>query len=100
MHASVKVHFRCPLCDKPVTAPIEYAGKRGKCPGCGKAVAVPAAPDAEAAVPREKKPIALASDYPAAGPSLPLDLARRGWKPYRFKDSHVIVLLPEGLNAA
>jgi hypothetical protein len=29
------------------------------------------------------------------GPSLPLELARRGWKPHGFKGSPVVVLLPE-----
>jgi hypothetical protein len=34
------------------------------------------------------------------GPSLPLDLARRGWVPYRFPNSNVVVFLPEGVAAA
>ncbi len=31
---------------------------------------------------------------PDRGPSLPLDLARRGWHPYKFPDSNVVVFLP------
>src|SRR5262249_20110675 len=38
-------------------------------------------------------------DGPARGPSLPLELARRGWKPYRFRESNVVVFLPEGVAA-
>jgi hypothetical protein len=34
------------------------------------------------------------------GPSLPLELARRGWIPYKFPDSNVVVFLPEGIAAA
>jgi hypothetical protein len=100
MPPTVKIHFRCPFCDKPVSAPIEYANKRCKCPSCGTAVVVPAAPEACTPAPLADAPTPLANDYPSSSPSLPLDLARRGWKPYRFKDSQVIVLLPEGLNAA
>lgn len=34
------------------------------------------------------------------GPSLPLELAKRGWRPYRFPDTNVVVFLPEGMSAA
>lgn len=34
------------------------------------------------------------------GPSLPLELARRGWIPHRFPKSNVVVFLPEGVVAA
>jgi hypothetical protein len=37
---------------------------------------------------------------PKRGPSLPLDLARRGWRPHRFRESNVVVFLPEGVVAA
>ena len=37
---------------------------------------------------------------PERGPSLPLELARRGWRPYRFPESNVVVFLPEGIAAA
>jgi hypothetical protein len=37
---------------------------------------------------------------PTRGPSLPLDLARRGWIPHKFPDSNVVVFLPEGVTAA
>jgi hypothetical protein len=37
---------------------------------------------------------------PTRGPSLPLDLARRGWIPYKFPGSNVVVFLPEGVAAA
>src|SRR5262249_27144798 len=39
-------------------------------------------------------------DDSSRGPSLPLDLARRGWVPYKFPDSNVVVFLPEGMAAA
>src|SRR5262245_8268948 len=37
---------------------------------------------------------------PIRGPSLPLDLARRGWIPHKFPDSNVVVFLAEGVAAA
>jgi hypothetical protein len=40
------------------------------------------------------------SQDPACGPSLPLELARRGWIPHKFPDSNVIVFLPKGVGAA
>jgi hypothetical protein len=42
MPADGKIHFRCPHCDKGLTVAEAHAGKRGKCPGCGKPVLVPA----------------------------------------------------------
>jgi hypothetical protein len=42
----------------------------------------------------------LAADQtPTRGPSLPLDLARRGWNPYRFPDSNIVVFLPRTITA-
>src|SRR4051812_4562018 len=35
----------------------------------------------------------------AMGPSLPLELLRRGWKPHKFPDSNVVVILPEAMIA-
>jgi len=37
-----KIHFRCPECDKPVSVASQHAGKRGKCPGCGAVLQIPA----------------------------------------------------------
>jgi hypothetical protein len=34
------------------------------------------------------------------GPSLPLELARRGWIPYRFPNSNIVVFLPREIAAA
>jgi hypothetical protein len=36
-----KIHFRCPSCNKAVSVAGAHAGKRGKCPGCGKPIRVP-----------------------------------------------------------
>ena len=36
-----KIHFNCPQCQKAVKAPLESAGKRAKCKGCGTVVLVP-----------------------------------------------------------
>ena len=35
------IQFSCPHCEAPLKARDELAGKIGKCPECGKAVAVP-----------------------------------------------------------
>jgi hypothetical protein len=37
------IKFSCSHCGKNVTAPDHFAGKRGKCPGCQKAIQIPAA---------------------------------------------------------
>ena len=36
------IKFACSECGKPIRVDDRYAGKRGKCPGCGAAVVVPA----------------------------------------------------------
>ncbi len=36
------ISFECPGCAKPIKVKDELAGKKGKCPGCGQAVTVPA----------------------------------------------------------
>lgn len=38
-----RIEFRCAECGKTVSAPASYAGKSGKCPGCGTKVKIPAA---------------------------------------------------------
>jgi hypothetical protein len=40
-----KIHFRCPHCDKGVSVSHAHAGKKSKCPGCGKALQIPDAQD-------------------------------------------------------
>src|SRR5689334_23035173 len=35
-----KLHFRCPFCAKSVGVPVQFAGKRGKCPGCGNLILI------------------------------------------------------------
>ncbi|HEV3262885.1 MAG TPA: serine/threonine-protein kinase, partial [Gemmataceae bacterium] len=35
------ISFACPACNKQLKVKDELAGKKGKCPGCGKAVAIP-----------------------------------------------------------
>lgn len=42
MHDDSKIHFRCSHCDKNVSVAQQYGGKRGKCPGCGKIIRIPA----------------------------------------------------------
>jgi hypothetical protein len=32
----------CPACGKSLTAPVDRAGKRARCPGCGAPVGIPA----------------------------------------------------------
>ncbi len=36
------ITFACPACQKKLSVKDELAGKKGKCPGCGQGVAVPA----------------------------------------------------------
>jgi hypothetical protein len=36
-----KIHFECPNCDKHLSVARANAGKRAKCPGCGKGLRVP-----------------------------------------------------------
>ena len=44
-----KIRFRCSRCDKPVSVAEQHAGKRGRCPGCGAVIQIPAAKAAELA---------------------------------------------------
>jgi hypothetical protein len=36
-----KIHVQCPKCSKRMSVRKQYAGKRGKCPGCGTAIPIP-----------------------------------------------------------
>ena len=36
-----KIQFQCSECGKGVSAPVEKAGKSGKCPSCGTAITIP-----------------------------------------------------------
>ena len=48
---------------------------------------------------KAKQPRSSAGPTHSLGPSLPLDLARRGWKPYRFPKSNIVVFLPQSMAA-
>src|SRR5262249_16926443 len=39
--ASGVIYFQCGQCGKKLKVQEELAGKKGKCPGCGKAAAIP-----------------------------------------------------------
>ena len=41
MSDSQKISFRCSECGEPICAPLNRGGTRGKCPNCGKKVAIP-----------------------------------------------------------
>ena len=64
------ITFMCVHCNEELKVPDNTAGKRGKCPHCGKVVQIPmqAAP-LEAVV--EPEPATFAMAPPAAPPSLP-----------------------------
>jgi hypothetical protein len=36
------ITFACPTCQKKLSVKDELAGKKGKCPGCGQTMAIPA----------------------------------------------------------
>src|SRR5579872_1775854 len=98
-----KIHFRCPHCDKSISVAILHAGKRGKCPACAEVLQVPAALSTDTGSEADEESaytLLKEAPEPTRGPSLPIDLARRGWKPYKFENSNVVVLLPETLAAA
>lgn len=39
---SERIRFQCPKCKRPYRVNLPLAGKRGKCPGCGKVILIPA----------------------------------------------------------
>lgn len=39
------IEFHCPKCNKPIRAPDDSGGKRGKCPSCEQSVYIPTPPD-------------------------------------------------------
>jgi len=62
MDAENKLRFRCPHCQKTVVVDRAHAGKRGKCPGCGKPLQVPAdepGPDFETLVAQSMEELRL-----------------------------------------
>jgi DNA-directed RNA polymerase subunit RPC12/RpoP len=108
MSTAGKTQFACSGCGKTVAVAVEHAGKRGRCPNCGQVVPIPAASPAVtsdedlafALLKKSPEPERTEAAEHELGPSLPLDLARRGWRPYRFKNSNVVVFLPETMAAA
>jgi DNA-directed RNA polymerase subunit RPC12/RpoP len=76
------LRFRCPACDKSIKASESQANRRGKCPHCGAAVAVPAngANAAEQGTP----PVALPPSAPAAVSSLVVELSRQEGRSLKF----------------
>src|SRR6266851_2904417 len=40
----MSITFSCPYCRKPLKVKDELAGKKAKCPGCQKVIAIPASP--------------------------------------------------------
>ncbi len=42
MSPTEKIRFKCSVCGKAFSVSPKYAGKRGKCPGCGQTITIPA----------------------------------------------------------
>jgi len=61
------ITFTCPSCQKKLSVKDELAGKRVKCPGCGKAIAVPAS--AKATLAARTKPGAAERSHDSNAPS-------------------------------
>jgi hypothetical protein len=62
------IQLRCPECNKPLKVKEELAGKKVKCPGCGKAVPVP--------VPEvEPEPVEEVQEAPPPKPAKPAKAA-------------------------
>lgn len=55
------IRFHCPHCGKAMTDKDEIAGKRGKCPRCGRVVAVPLASELPVSPPGTEPDPQLAS---------------------------------------
>src|SRR4051794_24761005 len=56
---SIKLHCPNPACAKVLTAQTRFAGKKGKCPGCGAAISIPnvtAPPTGDLTPPAPKQP--------------------------------------------
>jgi predicted RNA-binding Zn-ribbon protein involved in translation (DUF1610 family) len=50
------IRFRCPSCQREVTAEDAHAGKKGRCPGCGQIFHIPAAAASPPPRPRAAPP--------------------------------------------
>jgi len=59
----MKIRFRCSECGKQLSAPVDAAGQRRKCPNCGTKVPVPAA-DSPAALRAKAESEEPATDHP------------------------------------
>jgi phage FluMu protein Com len=69
------VRFRCKNCGRQVSVASTYAGKKGRCPKCGKVVAIPAprVEETTSSQPEDKSLLhdALLLDVPRVEPSAP-----------------------------
>jgi ribosomal protein S27E len=48
MSSNDRLQFSCPHCQRTVSVPTQHAGKKGKCPGCGQVIPIPATSEASA----------------------------------------------------
>jgi serine/threonine protein kinase/WD40 repeat protein len=87
------IGFACMNCGKRLKAPAELAGKKVKCPTCGKAVPVPAAAPSSSA--RGASRSATFADEPKSPPSKAPPASKAS-----TPSSHDAPTLPPGENAA
>jgi hypothetical protein len=59
------IAFCCPACQKKVSARDEQAGKKARCPGCGRAVSIPAPTTEGAPLRAEDRPVQATVPYEA-----------------------------------
>ncbi len=84
------ISFACPACSKPLKVKDEVAGKRVKCPGCGKALVVPSSVPT-ASGPSKAGPVQpspgertlppgkpIAADGPTVSPAVPRPASQLG----------------------
>ncbi|WP_337177698.1 PH domain-containing protein [Paludisphaera sp.] len=84
-------------CGKTITAPDEYAGRKGKCKACGEAVAIPApARRAEPDFP-PPPPKPAADDFSDPLPGAPADETLYSASPSMFRNRPVQFILGAGL---
>jgi|GEM_PF-1970984 DNA-directed RNA polymerase subunit M/transcription elongation factor TFIIS len=60
------IKFSCPHCGKSINTPDQYAGKRGKCPGCQQSIPIPAPSATDVPVAKTKSSQAAIQAQPPA----------------------------------
>jgi len=93
------IRFNCPHCAKAIAVKPELAGRRGKCPGCGQTIQIPAEGSAALAVPSAKQPEPV-PPKPAVPAEIPVSPPPSHDMPHVFVPAHPVQVHPPSTHAS